>query len=129
MKQGKVFQKLQKKLETLRDKKRFEEDELAKFNNSIRRGSKAEMPYEKLKKLNTLYKMNYIDKVIEETEYVKQLLEQSNSALETGQKEIGDLVRGIEDCADTWREGVDGINKVLLERAHNRGFSDKVTRF
>ena len=59
---------MQNKIESLREKKRIELEEIEKFKISIRRGSKRDLSIEKLKKLNTLYKINYIEKVIEENE-------------------------------------------------------------
>ena len=95
-----------------RERKRQIEEKRAEFNKSIREvGGK--LTLFDLKRLNSVYKKDYVKMVTEEDEKMKEHLSNVGNKNLDDQTELQEVIWGIQDTHDVWDTTVDDINQTL----------------
>ena len=92
-------------IEQERIQREIKRKKLAEFNENIRKDD-GKLSFSELKRLNTIYKQNYIQMIAEEDDEVKQYLHKTKDNLEHQEDEVNDMLWKIEDTVGTWEESV-----------------------
>ena len=70
-----------------------------------------------LKKLNSVYKRDYIKMTCEEDDKVMNYLKVTDVKLQESHDQVVDLMYGIDDTQEVWDQQINTINEAIVKKA------------
>ena len=95
------LRKLQRQQAIKKEKERLEAIKLAKFNENIRKDD-GKLDLQQLKKLNSVYKTNYVKMIREDSNNTESKLDKTEKKLMDSSTDVIEMIWGIEDTKLTW---------------------------
>ena len=105
-----------------KEKERLEALKLAQFNRDIRKDD-GKLDLVQLRKLNSVYKNNYIKMVEEDIYSTQEKLDHTEKKVLDRSTDVVELIWGIEDTKLTWDNSIDQINQALERKAIEIGIT------